>query len=174
MIQWLVLRPTFEIPIGTSREIAIQRFADECQRVNESRIFFVHGEYGELHLPTDQHRLWSPHLSFYVSHESGQTIIRGRFAPRLEVWTFVWVLYLAMAFSAFFALVMEFSKRSIGEQGWWHWVALVAILAIVAIYLVANVGQQWSSDQMGQLRSQLEKKVDDLQLRSACEIPTDA
>jgi hypothetical protein len=164
MIQWLILRPTFEIPISVEREEAIERIATECKQVGQPRLFFVHGEYGELHLPTDQHRLWSPHLSFYVSQENVQTIIRGRFAPRLEIWTFIWILYLAMAFIALFAMVMEFSKWSIGEESWWRWVAVLALVAIATIYVVANVGQQWSSDQMKLLRERLDQILSDTKL----------
>lgn len=167
MFRWLELRPVFEIHLRESREVAMQRLAEAFKDFNQPRIFLVHGEYGELHLPVSEHRMWSPHLSFYVTQEENESILRGRFAPRMEIWAFVWVLYLAMAFSAFFALTMEFSMRSIGESAWWHWLALAAILMIVLIYVVANVGQQWSSDQMHKLRGQLEEILSKCQLQSS-------
>ena len=36
------------------------------------------------------------------------------------------------------------------------WVAIVAAMAIVTLYVVANIGQQWSSDQMDALRARLQ------------------
>lgn len=161
MAHWLYLRPTFEIPIDLTRQQAIERLGSESVRQAQPKIFFTHGEYGELHLPTNQHRLWSPHLSFYICEEQDQTFVRGRFAPRLEIWTFVWILYLAMSFIGLFALVMEFSKWSIGEESWWRWGALLSAIIIAAIYMVANVGQQCSSDQMKTLREQLETILTD-------------
>ena len=155
MLGWLVLRPTFELPVEVSRNLAIDRLANAYQEVGNPQAFFMHGEYGELHLPKEQHRLWSPHLSFYVTEDNATTLVRGRFAPRPDVWTLVWILYLLLAFTAFFSLIMAVSQIAIGENSIWHWITIVSLTAIGLIYLIANVGQSWSSDQMEQLRSQL-------------------
>ncbi len=150
------LRPTFEIPLAEERQSAIDKLAAEFIRSQHQPGFLMHGEYGELHLQAAEHRLWSPHLSFYVSQRAEQALIHGRFAPRLEVWTFVWVIYLAMSFTAFFGLALAYSQWMLGESGFGLWVALAAGIAIVALYVSANIGQQWSSDQMNALRARLE------------------
>jgi hypothetical protein len=161
---WFKLRPTFEVPIDVTRELAMQRLQEHYIRINLPSRFFVHGEYGELHLPTEEHRLWSPHLSFYVSTGAEPPRIHGRFAPRLEIWTLVWVLYLAMAFTAFFSFAMAISQWAIGESSWWHWLGFVSLLALLAIYAVAQVGQQWSADQMEALRNWLDEILRDTAL----------
>lgn len=150
------LRPTFEIPLSENRLEAIAKLETEFARSKKGDHFLMHGEYGELHLPAVEHRLWSPHLSFYVSERNEQCLIHGRFAPRLDVWTFVWVIYLAMSFSAFFGFALAYSQWMLGESGWGLWVAAVALLAIMVLYVVANVGQQLSADQMSALRSRLD------------------
>ena len=162
---WFELRPTFEIPIQESRDTVIAKLLKECQSIGEPTSFFMHGEYGELHLPPEEHRLWSPHLSFYVADRRSHPVILGRFAPRLEVWTFVWVLYLAMAFVAFFSLVLAYSQWAIGEASFWHWVGLVALVSILVLYIVAHLGQQWSADQMHLLRERLEAILDAADVR---------
>ncbi len=78
------LRPTFEIPLAEERQPAIDKLAAEFTR-SQQLGFLMHGEYGELHLQAAEHRLWSPHLSFYVSQRGEQTLIHGRFA---RVWKF--------------------------------------------------------------------------------------
>jgi hypothetical protein len=115
----------------------------------------MHDEYGELHLPADQHRLWSPHLSFYVESRGGQTVVHGRFAPRLTVWTSVWIAYLFLAFTAFFALMLGGVQLGIGLPPWGLAVGSLAALLILGLYMVAHIGQQWSVDQMHQLRDRL-------------------
>lgn len=151
------LRPTFEISLLDQRLEAIAKLEKEFARIGKGDNFLMHGEYGELHLPAAEHRLWSPHLSFYVAERDHQGLIHGRFAPRLEVWTFVWVLYLAMSFTAFFGLAFAYSQWMLGEAGWGMWVAVVAIAAIMCLYAVANIGQQWSADQMADLRNRLDR-----------------
>jgi hypothetical protein len=64
---WFRLRPTFEIPVSVSRVEAIPRLRTTEQKIGKPAQFRMFGEYGELHLPPEQHRLWSPHLTFYVS-----------------------------------------------------------------------------------------------------------
>lgn len=157
VLQYLKLRPTFEIPIKVPRDEAMRRLQDAYRRENDHRRFFVHGEYGELHIPPVEHRLWTPHLSFYVCDLGPTPFIHARFAPRLEVWTLVWVVYLALAFSAFFSFIIAYSQWAIGETTWWHWLGLLALLAILALYLIAHIGQQLSADQMQTLRGGLEQ-----------------
>ncbi len=156
----LQLRPTFQIPLSESRQHAIVKLETEFSRSGKRDNFLMHGEYGELHLPAAEHRLWSPHLSFYIAdyaaERDGQALIHGRFAPRLEVWTFVWVIYLAMSFTAFFGLTLAYSQWMLGESGWGQWVAIVAVLTIIVLYVVANIGQQLSADQMSTLRNRLD------------------
>lgn len=163
-MRWFRLRPTFEIPLAMDRTTAMQRIQSHYERISPTNLMFLHGEYGEFHLPSKEHRLWSPHLSFYVHQEAEFALIHGRFAPRLEIWTFVWVVYLAMAFSAFFGLALAYSQWSLGGYAWGAWVSLAAAIAICTIYVIAQVGQQLSSDQMDRLRGDLDSFLRDAQI----------
>ncbi len=159
-MQWFRLRPTFEIVLGDARSEVIEKLAAECKRSRRAEAFVMFGEYGELHLPKTEHRLWSPHLSFYVVADDEASFIRGRFAPRLEVWTLLWIVYLLMAFSAFFGLVLAYSQWTLGQSFWGLGIPILGIVVIVAIYMVAHVGQQWSSDQMMTLKTQLDRTLE--------------
>ncbi len=161
------LRPTFEIPLSDNRSDAIAKLETQFALSSKDEHFLMHGEYGELHLPATEHRLWSPHLSFYVSERNEQCLIHGRFAPRLDVWTFVWVIYLAMSFTAFFGFALAYSQWMLGESGWGLWVASLALLAILTLYVVANIGQQLSVDQMSALRNRLEQTLQSAGVRLA-------
>jgi uncharacterized membrane protein len=68
----------------------------------------------------------------------------------------VWIGYLLLLFTTFFAGALGFSQWQVGEAVWGFWVALAALVSLAAIYLVAHFGQQWSVDQMQQLRDELE------------------
>ncbi len=165
-MQGFTLRPTFEIPLAESRTDAIAKLSIEFSKAldskaNEPGSFLMHGEYGELHLPVAEHRLWSPHLSFYICERNQGGLLRGRFAPRIEIWTLVWVFYLALAFTAFFGLIFAYSQWMLREPTWGHWIAVLALGLILLLYLTANVGQQLSSDQMAALRTRLDKILED-------------
>lgn len=155
-MQWFKLRPTFQYELTNSQQHYLDKLASEARRLNQPQVFLMHGEYGELHLSADQHRLWSPHLSFYIEPNDQHATLHGRFAPRVEIWTTVWIFYLAMSFSAFFAFTLAFSQWMIGEAAWGAWVGLAAIVSIIFLYAVAHIGQQWSVDQMHDLRDRLD------------------
>ncbi|HBJ37432.1 MAG TPA: hypothetical protein DDZ51_22295 [Planctomycetaceae bacterium] len=163
-MQWFRLRPTFEIQLDIDRSEAMRRIQTHYDSLGPIHSMFLHGEYGEFHLASAEHRLWSPHLSFYVDQQGDQALIHGRFAPRLEVWAFVWVVYLAMAFSAFFGVALAYSQWSLGGSAWGGWVAVVAIVAIFTLYAVAHIGQQLSSDQMHTLRDRMDTFLRDAKI----------
>jgi len=163
-MQWLRLRPTFQFALRDSRQEAIERLAALYENDRQPDRFLMHGEYGELHLPREEHRLWSPHLSFYVveppsspdSHATGAWL-PGRDAPRVEIWTIVWILYLVLAFTAFFGAILAYVQWLLGGSWFGLWLTLGALLAWASIYWIAFIGQQLSADQMRQLGEQLDQ-----------------
>lgn len=160
-MQWFRFRPTFEVRLEETREVAMEKLKNEFLRLAERDRFAMYGEYGELHLPPAEHRLWSPHLSFYVTERNQDCIIHGRFAPRLDVWTSVWIAYLAMVFSAFFGAMLAYSQWMLGESMWGMIVVVTSLLIVLTLYVVAHIGQQLSADQMEFLRVQLQKIIQD-------------
>ncbi len=158
-MQWLRLRPTFHLELTDSREAVIEKLKRFHAQVNNAEQFILFGEYGELHLPTREHRLWSPHLSFYVMAAEAGSTIHGRFAPRVDVWTVVWISYLLMIFTAFFAGALAVSQWQLKQPLWGLWLMIASLLIWGMIYVVAQVGQQWSADQMHALRERLEEKL---------------
>ncbi len=164
---WYRLRPTFDLIVDHPRATVIEKLQQLQQQVVDKDLFLMFGEYGELHLPSREHRLWSPHLSFYVSDVDNHTLVHGRFAPRVDIWTVVWIAYLVFIFTAFFGVVLGFSQWMLGEWAWGLVIGVCAILCWVSLYVVANVGQQWSSDQMEQLREKLESLLSEAGLRNS-------
>jgi hypothetical protein len=158
---WFRLRPTFDIHVAATKAEMIERLTLLQSRASDRNLFLMFGEYGELHLPSSEHRLWSPHLSFYISQDTQRTTVHGRFAPRIDVWTVIWIAYLVFLFTAFFGIVLGLSQWSLGEMAWGMWVAVVASLLWLSLFVIAHVGQQWSSDQMHKLRDRLQNLLDE-------------
>lgn len=154
-MQWFTLRPTFEIQLSDSRDEAVEKIDRAYKQAENKKLLLVFGEYGELHLPPSEHRVWSPHLSFSVNRNGDHAYIHGRFAPRLEIWTFVWICYMTFAFTAFFGFILGFSQYMIGAHAWGNWIGIIALLLWATLIVVAHIGQQLSTDQMHALQNQL-------------------
>ena len=158
------MRPTFEMELPMERGEALRliRQALERDELNQTTLLFNH--YIELHIPTSQVRFWSPHLGLSFEEAGERTRVYGRFAPRNEVWTLIWVIYLLLAFSAFFAIMFELSSWSLGRSTWFGIAAIILLIGIGIVYTVSQIGQMWSSDQMLALKSNWQHVLDQVQL----------
>jgi hypothetical protein len=88
---------------------------------------------------------------------TANTLLVGRFAPRQNVWMLVWIVYLAMGFIVFFALVYAGVQYWMNATPWALSVGLGAVVCILTLHLVSMIGQGWSSDQMHELRARLDE-----------------
>jgi TM2 domain-containing membrane protein YozV len=164
-MQLFAFRPTFEIQLIDSQQDAIEKIDHAYKLFGDRKLLLIFGEYGELHLPSSEHRVWTPHLFFSVYPKGERSFILGRFAPRLEIWTFVWICYMTFAFSAFFGFILGFSQFMIGSNAWGTWIGVAALLLWGTLVIVAHVGQQLSSDQMHSLQAQLNEFLNQAQLQ---------
>lgn len=149
-----VMRPTFELEVPVGLPTVLERFQGALKNSTWQSTSLTFGNYAELHVPPQETRCWSPHLSLYFEGDERTTRILGRFGPRQEIWTLVCLVYLALAFSAFFALMYCIALWMIGQFTWWFIVPPMAIGGIGLLYLMSRVGQGWSSDQLQMLRAE--------------------
>jgi hypothetical protein len=159
----LQLRPTFELNLPMPVEQANRALREILSQDHWKVTSAVFDRYAELHIPKQEQRFWSPHLSLYLEADDNEAVpstrIFGRFAPRQEVWTLVWVAYLALAFSAFFSIVYVYAVSLLKQSTWMSVVPIASLIGIAWIHLASRMGQSWSTDQMHRLRSQCDQLI---------------
>lgn len=160
--QW-ALEPTFQIEIPAEKNAAVPRFQKAMEQLADERLYIAHGEYAEFHLEPELHRLWSPHLSVYFMEgkEPGRCCLVGRFAPRPNLWTLIWIFYLAFFCAIFFAGIFAGAQWLIGQFPWG--LAIVAATAVLyaSLFIASQIGQSLCGDQMDLLRDRLQKVLVD-------------
>lgn len=147
------MRPTFEMQLPYPKEELVRLVQEELRKSPWNSTSLVFEDYAELHIPPAELRYWSPHLSLSFDGDETHTRVFGRFAPRQEVWTLIWIVYLALTFTAFFALIFAYAYWTLGQSAWVGIIAPLAIAGIAALYLISYIGQQLSSDHMLTLRT---------------------
>lgn len=147
------MRPTFEVQVPHPKVELVRLVQAELRQPPWNSTSLVFDDYAELHIPPSERRYWSPHLSLSFDGDESYTRVHGRFAPRQEVWTLVWIIYLALAFTAFFALIFAYAQWTLGQSTWVGMVAGAAIAGIGILYVISYIGQQLSSDHMLTLRT---------------------
>ena len=156
------LRPTFETQLPHSKQAVFRRVIEELTNPGRGFVCLAFDEYAELHVLPSEVRYWSPHLTLSFEGDETQTRVVGRYEPRQEVWTFVWIIYLVLSFSAFFSSIYLFSHWVLGKTTWVGILPPLAVAGIGLIYLASYVGQQLSNDQMIALRAEWMKVVEKL------------
>jgi hypothetical protein len=146
------MRPTFEMQLEVPCHEVDHRIREVLGRPEWSQHNLAFENYSELHIPQSELRYWSPHLSLLLSERDGGTHVFARFAPRQEVWTLVWVIYLALAFTAFFAAIFAYSQWILRQSSWVGAIPVLACVGIALLHIASRVGQTLSSDQMHALR----------------------
>lgn len=172
--QWAI-EPTFQLELLAPMEAAVPRFQDAIlQRENDS-LYLTYGEYAEFHLEPELHRLWSPHLTVYFTPgtSEGRCLLRGRFAPRPNLWTLIWIFYLAFFCAIFFAGIFAGSQWLVGEFPWGLAIVAATVALYAGLFTASQIGQSLCSDQMDLLRSRLDDTLRDAGLETVKPPETD-
>lgn len=167
-LQW-ALEPTFQIEIPSDKSAAVLRFQEAMERRADARLYIAHGEYAEFHLEPEMHRLWSPHLSIYFieGKEPDGCCLVGRFAPRPNLWTLIWIFYLTFFCAIFFASIFASAQWLIGEFPWGGAIVVATAVLYAGLWIASQIGQSLCGDQMDLLRERLQKVLVDAGLASA-------
>jgi uncharacterized membrane protein len=156
------MRPTFTTVIPLSQEYVSRKLSEELTRPERRATSLVFDGYFELHVPDSEIRYWSPHLSLTLDGDTRQTVVVGRFAPRQNVWTLVWILYLFLAFTLFFSLIYAYAHWILRSSTWVTLLVPLSVVGILMLYVISQIGQSWSSDQMTSLRANWHELVEKL------------
>jgi hypothetical protein len=159
----LAIQPTFRLDVSAAKEVAVPRFQSAMERRGDGQLYMSHGEYAEFHLEPEMHRLWSPHLLVYFvdGNSDDRCSLIGRFAPRPNLWTLIWIFYLAFFCSIFFAGIFAGSQWLVGEFPWGLAIVAATLVLYAGLFIASQIGQSLCADQMDLLRGRLDKVLTD-------------
>jgi len=160
------LRPTFTLRLDLPREEAIQRLRSQLATSRSRDCWRGKGRWCEIHLPQEEQKVWTPHLSLRLDHEGEGSSIFGRFAPKPEIWTFFMFLYVLVLFIILFGATFGYVQWASNEPAWGLWAVWIGIPVLGLIHLAAYLGQRLGKAQMEELKSRLDEVVEGLPVRT--------
>lgn len=152
------VRPRFEIETDLQADALMERVRERLPQCPHCTGVSV-GRHAELFVPDAERRLWSPWLSVTADEHERGSLLRGRFAPHPNVWTF----YLFLAFGLGFALLVGttwgYAQWATGRPPWALAIVPTVFLLGALLYFASQVGQTLGGEQMDHLRSALDELV---------------
>jgi hypothetical protein len=163
----LTLRPTFRLVLAGSPTDTAGRLQNAVrQHADWQPLCQFYGDYAEFHINPKQTRYWSPHLGLHfepytdatsASGNAEKTMLIGRFGPRQEVWMWVLLAYLALSCLVFFAAMYACTQWVMGTTPTALWGVAGSMIGIALLHVSSQTGQNWSADQMAELRKRLDQ-----------------
>jgi hypothetical protein len=156
------LRPKFTLELPVEPDYALERIRARLDDSEFRECTMSAGRCVDLYVDKSERHLWSPHLSVQVETREGGSLLRGRYAPHPEVWTFFVFLYSVVGFATLIGAGFGFGQWVMGMRPWGFVFVPVGLAVIGLLHLASAAGQRLGNDQMQGLREKLDFLVDGL------------
>lgn len=150
------LRPRFDLDLPVPADEAMQRIRQGLDTPELRHTTMSAGRHAEFHVDAPDRKVWSPRLTVQVEDAPVGSSLRGRFAPRADVWTGVMFVYFLVVFLILFGATLGYVQQVSDEAPWGYWAVPVGFLVILGIHGASYVGQRLGAEQMVELRGRLE------------------
>lgn len=150
------LRPKFDLDLPLPADEAALRIGQGLDTPALRHRTMSAGRHAEFHVDASERKVWSPRLTVQVEDAPGGSSLRGRFAPRADVWTGFMFVYFLVVFLIVFGATLGYVEQVSDETPWGYWAVPVGLLILTGIHVASYVGQRLARDQMRELRGQLD------------------
>ena len=150
------LRPKFDLDFPVPAAEAMERIRQGLDTPELRHRTMSAGRHAEFHVDASERKVWSPRLTVQVEDAPGGSSLRGRFAPRADVWTGFMFVYFLVVFLIVFGATLGYVEQVSDETPWGYWAVPVGLLILTGIHVASYVGQRLARDQMRELRGQLD------------------
>ena len=150
------LRPKFDLDFPVPADEAMERIRQGLDTPELRHRTMSAGRHAEFHVDASERKVWSPRLTVQVEDAPGGSSLRGRFAPRADVWTGFMFVYFLVVFLIVFGATLGYVEQVSDETPWGYWAIPAGLAVIAGIHGLSYLGQRLAEDQMRELRGQLD------------------
>ena len=147
------LRPRFRIDFEESEENLIERFKEnlndgECKYCSK-----IVDQHIVIDVPFDEDHFWSPQLNIeVVKGDSSESIVKGLFGPKPQVWTLFMFLHFAVGITFLVFLTLLYVRWSFESSLIFPTIMVIALPIIwVVLYVFGRWGRRQGRKQMEEL-----------------------
>lgn len=121
----------------------------------------INSEISTIYVRNDNQNYWKPNLALSIGKEENTTVIRGVFGPSSSVWTFYMFIYFLLAIALMVFGSMYFVEKQIKTNNypWALTASIITSVLLLANYLISQIGQRLSQEEMKLLRKFAEEST---------------
>lgn len=154
------IRPRFEISSPMSSQEIFDRSKEALQHPDNPYIGQAREGFVTIYPNSDDHHVWSPHLSVSIEEEGDGSLLRGHYGPSPIIWTLYVLIYSVIALLTLIVTVIGVSHLTMGESASILWTIPVLVLIFGSLYFVSSIGQKKGHDQLMDIHHLFEDIID--------------
>jgi len=155
------IRPRFKILIDKDPEEIIRMITDSMK--NGKSDFFVESllnSFLVIKIKESNQHVWSPHLTISIEKKETGCVIRGLYGPKQTIWSLFMFLYTGIGVGILFAGLYGLARQSLNLEAPILWLVPILFGLALFLYLLAQLGQKLSAQQMFDIHHFIEKSID--------------
>jgi Na+/melibiose symporter-like transporter len=160
----IFLRPRFTLDLDGDSKTLLNLFSNEF---NKSEVL-IRGKITDEHIfisvPIKKEHFWSPQLHLEILDNKNNTIVKGLFGPKPQVWTMFMFVHFVVGISFLGFLVMFYSRITLNESIFFPVLMMIFLPLIwTLLYFLGKIGKDTGKKQMHELHDFMKKVIEEHQ-----------
>lgn len=150
----IFLRPRFQIEVFVTKDDLLAAFH---QKLKENKSDFPHkiiDNHIFIDIPLKDNHFWSPQLHLEILENNDDTIVKGLFGPKPQVWTLFMFLHFVIGLSFFVCCIWAYTNASLNNSVNLPIVFVILLpLVWVLLYILGRLGRETGKSQIKKLQN---------------------
>ncbi len=162
-INRVLLKPRFKIKFDESQDEILDKFKEEFASGTSAYCSKIIDHHIVIDVPKKEDHFWSPQLHIEVEkdEESSDTVVRGLFGPKPQVWTLFMFIHFAVAVAFMVFLVMAYTRWNLKQDYSFSLIMCVALpIFWIVLYFLGQLGKKKGYGQMVELDDFMRKVLE--------------
>lgn len=145
----ILLKPRFKEVIDDSKSAVKSKFTSSFSKTNHSFRTKIIDDHMIIDVAEDQDHFWSPQLQLELESVDNQTILKGLFGPKPQLWTLFMFIHFAIALAFAIFLVLAYTKYNLNQDYQFSLILCLTMPVLwILFYLFGQFGKKKGYDQM--------------------------
>ena len=156
------LRPRFKMELNSDEFTIIEKFRVKLSTKECSFCGKIIDNHIVVDVPVEENHFWSPQLAIEIEKvDDNQTIVKGLFGPKPNVWTLFMFFHFAVAVAFIGFSVMAYVKWTLKSDYTFPLIMVISLPVLwVVMYFLGRIGKKTGHKQMDELHEFMMKTLE--------------